>query len=246
MNAGRVANKVCLVTGAARGQGEAEVRLLVQEGSKVLATDVSTEAVQHLAAEMPGNVVAMGLDVRKVDEWRVAVEATVSEFGRIDALINNAGVYFPKALAEESEESYRLTIDINQIGVFLGMQATAPLMADQGGGSIVNISSVAGVTGYPGVVAYAASKWAVRGMTKVVALEYASQGVRVNAICPGLINTPMINNNTPEVLEAISASIPLGRLGLVDDVASAVLFLVSDEGNYITGSDFMIDGGASL
>ena len=242
---GRLDDKVALITGAARGQGAAEARLFAAEGARVYLSDVLDDEGAATAAEIGAAASYHHLDVTDEDAWITLVEEIVEAEGRLDVLVNNAGIFrvMPTVLTSESE--YRQIIDINQVGTFLGMKTAIPTMVQAESGSIVNISSVAGLQGAAGTMAYAASKWAVRGMTKVAAKEVAPFGVRVNSVHPGIIDTPMMSEATVEgaVLDRIVRAIPMGHVAEADDVANLVLYLASDESKYSTGSEFVVDGG---
>ncbi len=241
---GRMDGKVCIVTGGARGQGGAEAELFRREGAEVVITDVLAEAGTAHAAAIGATFLRH--DVRSEEEWQEVVRQTVERHGRVDVLVNNAGIYERAKLLDTSLELYRRMIDINQVGVFLGMKAVAPTMIAQQSGSIVNISSIAGMIGAANAVAYGASKWAVRGMTKAVAIELARYNIRVNSIHPGMIDTDMMTEVTGGSAERhgkMARSVPLGRPAEADEVASLALYLASDESRYCTGSEFVIDGG---
>lgn len=212
---GRLDGKVVLITGAARGQGEAHARRCVAEGAHVVVTDILDEQGQTLAAELGDAAMYASLDVASEDAWTAAVDAAVARFGRIDGLVNNAGVVAFGSLTETSPADYRRLIDINQTGVFLGMRAVVPHMPS--GGSIINISSVDGLMGMPGVIAYVAAKFAVRGMTKTAALEPAARGIRVNSVHPGVI--PMLDDPIAQAaLATVLDSVPMGRGAEPDEV----------------------------
>lgn len=242
---GRLSGKVAIVTGAAGGQGAAEARLFAAEGAKVTLTDLSDEG-EALAREIGGDTIFLRHDVSDKLAWDAVVAATLERFGRIDILVNNAGVYRPQSIQSTDEALFELHYRVNQLGVFLGMQAVVDPMKTAGGGAIVNTSSVAGLAGFPGMIAYATSKWAVRGLTKCAAADLGPFGIRVNSIHPGLIDTPMLTANNAEVNNALIAATPLGRMGTPEEVALLVAFLVSDEGRFITGSEVKIDGGIRL
>lgn len=240
----RLEGKIALITGGARGQGAAEGTLFAQEGATVVLTDVLDEDGERTAAAIDGRY--LHHDVTSEARWREVVEQVVGWFGRIDVLVNNAGIYRAEGLMTTAEADYRRVIDVNQVGVFLGMQAVARPMMEQRAGSIVNISSVAGLRGGGGSIAYTASKWAVRGMTKSAAVQLAPHGIRVNSIHPGLIETAMLHQ-VPGVdsgnMDSLLRRVPLGRVAEAEEVAKLALFLASDDSSYSTGSEFVIDGG---
>ena len=242
---GRLEGKVALITGAARGQGAAEARLFAAEGAKVYVTDVLDAEGEATAADIGETAAYHHLDVTDEEAWIMLRDELLEREGRIDVLVNNAGIFriMPTALTSESE--YRQIVDINQVGTFLGMKTVIPPMVAAQSGSIVNISSVAGLTGAAGTMAYTASKWAVRGMTKVAAKEVAPFGVRVNSVHPGIIDTPMMAEASPEgsLLDRVVQAIPMGHVAQAEDVAKLVLYLASDESRYSTGSEFVVDGG---
>jgi len=238
----RLRNKTVLITGGASGLGAAQARLFVAEGASVVIGDVAVEKGEALAAELGDSAVFAPLDVRDHDQW-VAVVATASDtFGQVDGLVNNAGILLMHSVESATETDYRRVIDINQVGTFLGMQAVVPALRAAGGGSIVNMSSIAGLSGAPGLISYVASKWAVRGMSKAAARELAAHGIRVNSVHPGSIATPMVSEQDGA---AIAESVPLGRQGDPLDVAKLALFLLSDDSSYVTGSEYVVDGGSS-
>jgi len=243
---GALDGKVALITGAARGQGAAEARLFVERGAKVMMTDVLDDEGAQVAAEIGDSAAYMRLDVTSEQGWKDVVAATVEKFGKLNVLINNAGIITPaKEVHETSLEDYRKVIDINQIGVFLGMREVVEPMKKAGGGSIVNISSIDGLTGMYGASAYCASKFAVRGMTKVAALELGKYGIRVNSLHPGGVKTKIlddINLTEAQAEEAFKAS-PLGRIGKSEEMATLAAYLASDDASYSTGSEFVADGG---
>ena len=244
---GRLAGKVALITGAARGQGAAEARLFAAEGASVLLGDLLDEAGAALAAELGAAAAYLHLDVTREGDWRHAVGTARARFGRLDVLLNNAGILRPGPIETLPLADFEAVLRVNQIGCFLGMQAAIPAMRVSGGGSIVNVSSIAGMRGRAGLVAYVASKWAIRGMTKTAALELGRDGIRVNAILPGAIDTPMIGGPEFSAERAAHvAKLPVSRIGEPVDVARLALFLASDESAYGTGAEFVIDGGATL
>ena len=242
---GRVQDKVAIITGAARGQGAEEARLFVGEGAKVVLTDVNEQGAA-VAESLGDSALFIRHDVGEAADWTRVVDLTLKRFGRLDVLVNNAGVFQPHSLLDTDEALWNLHYRVNQLGVFLGMRAAAAPMVANGGGAIVNVSSGSGLTARPGIFAYASTKWAVRGMTKLAAADYAPWGIRVNGIYPGLIDTPMIEANTPERLEAYERQIGMGRKGRPEEVARLVLFLASEEASYITGAEVAIDGGGQM
>lgn len=239
--AGRLAGKVALISGGSRGQGEAEARLFVKEGAQVVIGDILDSEGEMLAKELGDAAIYVHLDVTSESDWATAVGESVQRFGHLDTLVNNAGILDAGPLLDTSLERYRRVIEVNQIGVFLGMRSAGKALIDAGGGSIINISSVDGMMGMGGMVAYVSSKWAVRGMTKTAAAEFGPFGIRVNSVHPGGVDTPMIQGFLPEGADA-SMGVPLGRIGQPEDVASLVAFLASDESSYCSGSEFVIDG----
>ena len=246
--AARLDGKVALVSGGARGIGAATARLFAAEGAVVLIGATHDRDGEATAATIEG-CVYQHLDVRAEDDWRRASEDLVALHGTIDVLVNNAGVFMARPLTEVSLADYREVIDVNQVGVFLGMRAVAPTMMAAGSGSIVNISSVDGLRGFPRGIAYGASKWAVRGMTKVAARELAPFGVRVNSIHPGAVDTRMLREVPPFVeggMEGVASTVPMGRIGDADEVAKLALFLACNESAYCTGAEFVIDGGMTV
>ncbi|SFB38098.1 3alpha(or 20beta)-hydroxysteroid dehydrogenase [Amycolatopsis marina] len=245
---GRLEGKVALVTGAARGQGAATVRRFVAEGARVLIADVADEAGKRLADDLGDAAVYQHLDVGAEDDWAVAIERVLDEFGTVDVLVNNAGILHFSQLGETKLADYERVIRVNQIGAFLGMRSVVEPMSAAGGGSIVNVSSVEGLAGMPFLVAYTASKFAIRGMTKVAALELGDRGIRVNSLHPGMIDTKMVQDAAGghEVdLSRVGRKVALGRVGQPEEIAGLALFLASDDSSYCTGSEFVADGGAT-
>ncbi|HEY1970048.1 MAG TPA: glucose 1-dehydrogenase [Pseudonocardia sp.] len=243
----RLAGKVAIVTGGARGMGAATCRRFVGEGASVLVTDVVDEEGEVLAKELGAAAAYTHLDVTSEVDWTRAVAEAQERFGKVNVLVNNAGILRAVPIPQMTEEIYRQVIDVNQVSVFLGMKAVVGAMAAAGGGSIVNISSIDGHQGTPTLVAYVAAKYAVRGMTRVAALELAQLKIRANTVCPGATRTRMMD--CPDMagidIEAMSARMaPLGRIGEAHEIADAALFLASEESSYITGTDIVVDGGA--
>jgi NAD(P)-dependent dehydrogenase (short-subunit alcohol dehydrogenase family) len=242
----RLTGKVALVTGAARGMGLSHATALCEEGASVMLTDVldgeGADAAAALGAR--GWAARYGhLDVREARDWQRAVGETLDEFGRLDVLVNNAGVISEGDAVDEPEERWQLVIAVNQTGVFLGMKHVVPTMRETGGGSIVNISSVLGATGARDYIAYQASKAAVLAMTKSAAITYATEGIRVNAICPGTVMTPMHEALPQEAVDEDLAATPMGRVGMPVEISAGVVFLASDQASFVTGSALHIDGG---
>lgn len=245
---GRLEGKVALITGGANGQGAAESRLFVDEGARVVIADVDDDRGKVLADELGESAVYAHLDVSNEEDWAGVVQSAESTFGRLDVLLNNAGILKFSPLAGTSLDDYMAVIRVNQVGVFLGMRSVVAPMTKAGGGSIVNVSSVEGLFGGPFLVAYTASKFAVRGMTKVAAVELGQLGIRVNSIHPGVIDTPMLDlpgMDKEAMRQSFRRAIPVGRMGTSEDIASLALFLASDESSYVSGGEFLIDGGVS-
>ena len=241
----RLADKVALITGAARGQGAAEARLFAAEGARVIMTDV-LNADGEAEAEAIGPAASYHtLDVADEDAWRTLVDDIVEPHGKLDVLVNNAGIYRNAAIIEMTQEMYREVIEINQIGVWLGMKAVGAQMIAQQSGSVVNISSTAGFRGGAGSVAYTASKFAVRGMTKVAAREWGRYGIRVNSIHPGPIDTMMLHQvpGFEADSDRFLRNTPLRRAADPSEVAYLALYLASDESSFSTGAEFIVDGG---
>ena len=244
----RLSGKVALVTGAAGGIGTAAAERFAGEGASVLVTDADGERAEALATKLGEAASGRAQDVTSEDAWRETVAWVLERHGQIDVLVNNAGVFLAEPLATTSLESFNKVLDVNVVGVFLGMRAVAAHMTERGSGSIINVSSLAGLMGAPLLTAYAASKWAVRGMTKVAAKELARAGVRVNSVHPGQIDTDMNTRQreaTPELIDRLVRSIPVGRIGTPAEVAHALVYLASDESVYTTGSELVVDGGSS-
>lgn len=242
----RLHGKVAVITGAARGMGEAHARRFVAEGAKVILTDRSEAQGSAIASELGASAMFVAHDVTDAGQWTEVVDKAEQAFGPITVLVNNAGILGPMAKAADlAEADYMHVCAVNQHSVFLGMKAVLPSMLRAGRGSIVNISSIAGMVanyGFPSL-AYVASKFAVRGMTKAAAVEYGPHNIRVNSVHPGFILTPMMVEATDEVGGDALAQIPLGRLANPDEVSQLVLFLASDESSYISGSEHIVDAG---
>ena len=246
----RLEGKVALISGGARGMGAAEARLFASEGAKVVLGDVLESEGQQVEAEIAeagGEAVFVHLDVTSEADWQQAVDTAIERFGGLHILVNNAGIWNGGNVETQTVEGWDQIMDINAKGVFLGTRAAIPAMRESGSGSIVNISSVAGIIGSVGATAYNASKGAVRILTKSTAVQYAGEGIRCNSVHPGPIETQMIREVYPndETRNSRVSAIPMGRMGEMDDVAKGVLFLASDEASYMTGSELVIDGGAT-
>ncbi|WNM35910.1 SDR family oxidoreductase [Streptomyces sp. Li-HN-5-11] len=242
--------RVVIITGAARGQGEQEARLFTAEGARVVVSDVLDDQGEALAKELGAPYVH--LDVSREEDWQAALAAARTAYGRVDGLVNNAGILRFNALVDTPLEEFMQVVQVNQVGCFLGMKTVAPALAE--GGTIVNTASYTALTGMAAVGTYAATKHAVLGLTRVAALELAHRKIRVNAICPGAVDTPMSNparldpdadaeETTRALDELYRKLVPLGRIGRPEEVARLALFLTSDDSSYITGQPFVIDGG---
>ncbi|RZL84233.1 MAG: SDR family oxidoreductase [Rhodococcus sp. (in: high G+C Gram-positive bacteria)] len=236
---GRVEGRTAIVTGGARGMGAAHARKLASEGARVVVADVLAEEGKALAHELGDAVVFAELDVRDPEQWAATVETARTHGGEVSILVNNAGILRRTPLADTTVEDWNLVLDINLTGAFLGIQAVAPSMRAAGGGAIINVSSMGGLMAIHPSWAYTASKWALRGLTKVAALDLGSDGIRVNSIHPGFISSPMLDGADED---SLSAGLPLPRVGSPEEVADLVLFLAA-EATYSTASEFSIDGG---
>lgn len=243
---GRLDGKVAIVTGGARGQGEAEVRLFVAEGAKVVVSDVLVEDGEKVAASLGENAVFLRHDVSKEDHWEAAINLATETFGGLDVLVNNAGILHSATIANHTLADYERVVAVNQVGVFLGTRAAIEPMTARGGGSIVNISSGAGLRATKYNFAYAATKYAVTGMTAAGAIELARNQIRVNSIHPGVIDTPMVAGGDDAVFDRLVQLTPLRRLGEVGEIANVALFLASDESSYMTGAHVPVDGGVTV
>lgn len=237
-------DKVVLISGGARGMGASHARTLVEAGSRVVIGDVRADDGTALAAGLGDRCLFTPLDVTSRDSWDAAIAATTERFGGLDGLVNNAGILVTESLEQSARDNWDRVIAVNQTGVYLGMQAALPALRARGGGSIVNISSTAGLVGFADTFAYVAAKFAVRGMTKAAAIELAEAGIRVNSIHPGDIETEMIAGGAADT-GAVPATteIPLGRYGRPREISDLVAFLISDFSSYITGAELTADGG---
>lgn len=248
---GRLQDKVAIVTGAATGQGEAIAKLFAAEGAKVvITTSRNREGLERVAGEIEavgGQVVPVMADVTSEEDWKHVVEAAIDAFGRIDVLMNNAGINPSATIENETVEQFKHMLDIDAVGLFIGIKYVAPEMIKVGGGSIINTSSIYGPKfGSKGFSAYSTAKCGVQGLTKVAAAEYAEYGIRVNSIHPGFILTAMTVNRPKSVHEAFETKTPLKRLGMPDDIAYAAVYFASDESSFVTGAELFVDGGISF
>lgn len=242
----RLEGKVAIVTGGARGMGEATVRLMIRDGAKVVIGDLLDEQGQALADELGDDVIFVHMDVTKKADWENVVKAS-EQLGPLNVLVNNAAIIYHNTIMDTTEEDFMRVVSINQLSVFLGMQSVFESLKANGGGSIINVSSIDGLQSKNSLVAYCSAKWAVRGMTKAAALEMGKFGIRVNSVHPGGIYTAMHGSDflSQEEADSFYATHALPRVGLPKEVAALSAFLASDEASYSTGSEFVADGGWS-
>ena len=247
----RLEGKVALISGGARGQGAVEARMFAEEGASVVIGDILDDQGRQTEAELQElgyNVTYIHLDVTSESDWGAAVQAAISTYGKLDILLNNAGILIRKNIEETTEEDWDRIFSINAKGVFLGTKAAIPAMRENGGGSIINISSTAGLVGSPnGSASYTATKGAVRLFTKSTAIQHAREGIRCNSIHPGPIETDMIADtlNDPANMALRMQRLPLGRVGKPSEIAYGAIYLASDESSFVTGSEVVIDGGTT-
>ena len=242
----RLDGKVAIVTGGAQGQGAEIARAFVAEGARVVIADVADEPGQALAAELGGQAHFTHHDVSSEESWTAVVADANERFGSVNVLANNAGILRFGDIATGDLADVELMWRINQMGVFLGMRSVVPTMAANGGGSIINASSVEGLAGMAGCSGYAATKWAIRGMTKCAAMELGGRGIRVNSVHPGMIDTPMTRVHGGDVAMEFGASkVPMRRVGYPEDIAPVYVFLASDESGYMNGAELAVDGGVT-
>lgn len=234
-----LSGKVAIITGAARGMGEATARLFVERGAKILIADLLEEG-QQVADSLGDNAIFLKMDITSEEDWQKAIDQ-VSIFGTPNVLVNNAAILYANSIADTSAEDFLKVITVNQLGVFLGIKALAEVMKAAGGGSIINISSVDGLQSKNGISAYSSSKWAVRGLTKSAAIELGKYNIRVNSVHPGGVQTPM--HGEQEGANEFYSHHPLPRVGLPEEVAKMTAFLATDDASYSTGSEFIVDGG---
>ncbi|MGW4271795.1 glucose 1-dehydrogenase [Streptomyces seoulensis] len=235
--------KTVIVTGGARGLGAETARQAIGAGAKVVITDVLSDEGEATAAELGANARFVRHDVTSEDDWRQVADVARAEFGGVHGLVNNAGVSTGQYLEAESVAYFRKVLDINLTGVFIGMKTVIPEMRENGGGSIVNVSSAAGLMGLALTAGYGASKWGVRGLTKIGAVELGTAGIRVNSVHPGMTYTPMTASVGIERGEGNYPNTPMGRVGEPHEIASAVVYLLSDAASYVTGAELAVDGG---
>lgn len=241
---GKLDGKVVIITGGSGGQGLSHTRTLLENGAKIVATDINTDKGKALEKELGENVKFIKHDVTSAEDWKNVISETESTFGPVNILVNNAGVVMYKNIEDMSEKEFRSVLDINLVSHFLGMKAVLPSMKKTEDGSIINISSINGFRGAAGNSAYDSSKFGVRGITKSAALEFAEYGIRVNSVHPGPLQTPMIEEESVQAaIEEFAESIPLKRVGLAEEASKLILFLASADASYSTGSEFTLDGG---
>lgn len=240
-----LSGKVAIITGAARGQGAAEADLFAALGARVVLTDLLVDQGRQVAESIGPAARFVRHDVADAGDWAAVVDVAVTEFGRIDVLVNNAAICRVHPLADQTADEFELMLRVNLVGPFLGIKAVTEPMTRAGGGSIVNISSQSGLQGLAGYSAYGASKWGLRGMSKVAAIELGPLGIRVNTVFPGMIDTPMIAHLSVQRGPGGHPGAPLTRVGAPEEVADVVAYLASDASSYITGADLPVDGGAS-
>ncbi|HEU4656344.1 MAG TPA: glucose 1-dehydrogenase [Capillimicrobium sp.] len=242
----RLDGKVAVITGGARGMGAVEAELFASRGAQVVLTDVMEEEGQAVADRIGDAATFVRQDVGSEADWAAVMALVRERHGRLDILVNNAGVYRRASIEETTPEVYDFHYRVNQLGPFLGMRAALEPMRANGGGAIVNVSSISGIRAFPDQAAYASTKWAVRGMTKNAAVELAAFGIRVNSLHPGFTDTEMIQENTPELNQAAVDGAPMRRAGRREELARAALFLASDASSFLTGAELVVDGGLTL
>jgi 3alpha(or 20beta)-hydroxysteroid dehydrogenase len=240
---GELEGKVVVVSGAARGQGHSIATRFVAEGARVIAGDLRLDGLETLSSTLGDDVMVGELDVRHEESWSALLDAGLARFGKIDALVNNAGILRQAAFVKETAAAFEEVWRVNCLGAFIGMQKVVPHLKAAGGGVIVNTLSTNAFTAFSHHAAYGSSKWALRGLTQVAALELAAHHIRVNSVVPGAIATPMVlPDNDPEMLRLLSGA-PLGRIGQPEEIADAVLYLISDRSSFVTGAELVVDGG---
>lgn len=238
----RLENKVVIITGAAQGMGKIHAEKALEQGAKVIITDINEESGHQTESELKGEVMFIKHNVSDENDWKNVVQQTMGKWGRIDVLVNNAGITYNTPLEELTTDDYMKIVQINQLSVFLGMKTVAPIMKEQHKGSIINISSMNGLVG--GAIGYTDTKFAVRGMTKAASRELSPYNIRVNSVHPGVIQTPMLEQEgVKEAVEEFKKTIPMRRVAQAEEVSNMVTFLASDDSSYSTGAEFVIDGG---
>ncbi len=238
----RLENKVVMITGAAQGMGKIHAEKALEQGAKVVITDINEESGHQTESELKGEVMFIKHNVSDENDWKNVVQQTMDKWGRIDVLVNNAGITYNTPLEELTTDDYMKIVQINQLSVFLGMKTVAPIMKEQHKGSIINISSMNGLVG--GAIGYTDTKFAVRGMTKAASRELSPYNIRVNSVHPGVIQTPMLEQEgVKEAVEEFKKTIPMRRVAQAEEVSNMVTFLASDDSSYSTGAEFVIDGG---
>ncbi|MGE6258186.1 SDR family NAD(P)-dependent oxidoreductase [Heyndrickxia sporothermodurans] len=243
---GRLTGKVAIITGAALGMGAAEAKLFAKEGAKVVATDIMEDSLQEVVNEIKANggeAIGLKHNVVSEDEWKHVISVAISHYGKVDVLVNNAGIASPKTMAQMEMDEWNKVMDINLNGCVLGMKYVIPEMQKAGGGSLINISSIGGIVGMAGSSPYTAAKGALRSLSKSAAVEYGKDKIRVNSVHPGIIETPMTAESFKDALPYYQTFTQLPYFGQPEDVAYGVLFLASDESRFITGAELVIDGG---
>ena len=235
--------KIILITGAAKGMGATEAKMAVERGATVILSDIIEDQLKTTADSLDSAF--SRLDVTSKDDWKKTISKVLDDYGRIDGLVNNAGIFIQKTLFDDAQEAFEAMAKVNQLGTYLGIECVAPIMRDQESGSIVNISSVAGLRGQRNI-GYVASKFAVTGMTKAIALQLAKFNVRCNSVHPGAISTDMALGLGPSDVQLLTDKTPMGRIGEPEEVAEAVMFLLSDAASYLTGAEIAVDGGFVL
>jgi 3alpha(or 20beta)-hydroxysteroid dehydrogenase len=243
---GQLEGKSVIITGASQGMGAIHARRCVEEGARVLLTDLQVEEGEKQAASLGDAAVFVEQDITSEDDWDRIVATAVDRFGRLDGLVNNAAIWWTKAIVDEDGDKFRKMLEVNVLGTFFGMQKVVPAMRDSGGGSIVNLSSIAGTRGIPEHGSYGASKWAVRGLSKVAATEFGQWNIRVNTIHPGAIEGTGMFSIPESEHEEIFAEQPLQRPGRREEVSGLLLFLLSDQSSYVTGHEHVVDGGRTV
>jgi 3alpha(or 20beta)-hydroxysteroid dehydrogenase len=236
----RLDGKVAVISGGARGMGAAHARTFVAEGARVVIGDIRDDLGKQVADELGEACICVHLDVTDPDDWAAAVETAEHAYGPVSVLVNNAGIADWGHIADYPLERYRRVLEIDLVGCFTGIQASVPSLRRAGGGSVINISSIAGMQGYPQMAGYVSAKWAVRGLTKVAALDLAPDGIRANSVHPGQIDTPIVENAKDS---ASTDHVAMHRIGEPEEVSALLVFLASDESSFCTGAEFVVDGG---